>query len=177
VRSRSKIENAISTKQVAWVGKDRRVVVERDLVELALGLRLPAGKTIELWGLTGANRQIQLLPPESELAKLRDSYEQLVAEKDVAWDKSGDDKTAIHRRLAGFFRIKCRARRQGKNLRLTLPPDVVDLDLLRTQEALVLLVVGEVVELWRQDRSTEMAASENLSEFTRQVRDILENDE
>jgi hypothetical protein len=151
--------------------------VERDLVEPALGLQLRAGKTIPLWALVGANRQIRLLPPESELAKLRDSYEQLVAEKQVAWDMSDDDKTAIHRRLAGFFQITCRARRQSRNLRLTLPPDVVDLDLLRTKEALVLLVVGGVVELWRRDRWTEMATIENLSEFARQVRDILENDE
>jgi hypothetical protein len=177
VSSRSTNQNALSAVQVAWIGKDRRVVVKRDLVEAALGLKLRAGKTIQLWALIGANRQIQLLSPEGELAKLRDSYEQLGAAKEIDWDASDDDTTIIHRRLAGFFRVTCRARRQSRNLRFTLPPEVIDLDLLRVKEALVLVVVGNVVELWCRDRWTEMGAVENLSQFTDQVREILEIDE
>jgi DNA-binding transcriptional regulator/RsmH inhibitor MraZ len=177
VSSRSKSKNTLGTDQVAWVGKDRRVVVKRDLVQAALGLKLRAGKTIDLWALVGANRQIQLLPPESDLARLRDSYKQLGTEKVMTWDASDHDKTATHRRLAGLFQITCRARRQSRNLRITLPPELVDLDLLRTKEALVLVVVGNVVELWRRDRWTEMAAIANLSEFTQDVREVMENDE
>lgn len=162
--------------QVAWVSKDRRVVIDLDTVQAALGLKLSPGESIDLWAITGSLKQIQILPPKSELAKSRASYEE-APKRELPWNKSDGDEAEISRRLEDFYRIRCRARTQSRSCRLTLPREAIDLDLLRTNEALVLVIIGDVVELWRRDRWTEMAAIQDLDKFTERVRDMLDNDE
>lgn len=162
--------------QVIWISKDHRAVVDFDLLESALALKLAPGKVVQLWAVTGDRKQIQILPPESELAQLRESYEQM-GPSQLRWHETDNDKADVRRRLEAFFRITCRARTQSKSFRFTLPWQAFDLDLLRINESLVLSVVGNIVELWRRDRWNDLAAIEDLTAFTERLRDIIGDDE
>ena len=158
---------------LVWIDDQRRIDVDREPVSAALNLKIDAGETVHVWALSGSDNQLQLLPPESELSKLRSRLEDGSAKKDIAWDASGDSEVATYRQLMGFFSVACHARRSGNTLRLTLPSDVVDLAYFKPGEPLMLFCGGELVELWPQDRWRQMIISRDLRGLTRRARRAL----
>ena len=155
------------------IDNQRRVDVSREIVSSALGLQIHTGETIYLWGLSGAQSQLQLLPPDSDLAQLRDALEKGSGEKIVSWDATEDVDVRTYRQLEGFFRIACHARKGGNTLRLTLPSDVIDLGYFKRGDPLMIFWSGEVVELWPQDRWREAIANRDLRELVRRARRAL----
>ncbi len=171
----SKAENNGSFVGSALVSIDnqRRVDVSREPISAALGLKINTPETTYIWGLSGAQRQLQLLPPESDLAQLRDRLDIEPRRKTVGWDASEDTDVETYRKLKGFFKIACHARKGGKTLRLTLPRDLIDLGYFRAGEALIIFWTGELVELWPQDRWREAIANRDLRELVRRARRAL----
>jgi hypothetical protein len=173
LRKRRGRNNLVGTALV-WIDDQRRIDVDREPVTAALSLRINTGETAYVWALPGSDDQLQLLPPESELSKLRSRLEDRSAKKDVSWDAGADVDIATYRQLVGFFRVACHARKSGKTLRLTLPSDAVDLRYFKPEEPLILFCAGELVELWPQDRWRQAIASRNLRDFTRRARRALQ---
>ena len=87
-----------------------------------------------------------------------------------------DDKTMTRRKLDNFFRVTFRSRRQSASFRLTVPFEVIDLDLLRTDEALVLEIADQGIELWRRDRWTDATRVDDVDSFIEDANDLLEGD-
>lgn len=158
-----------------WMGKDRRVIAPFAPLAKALNLKLDAGSSVELWALTGTWKQLQILPPSSELSKIRDSYA-ASSEVTTSWDQLHSNNMMTRRKLDDFFRVTFRARRQSNSFRLTLPFEVIDLDLLRSDEALVLEIAGEGVELWRRDRWTDATRTDDVQSLAEDASDLLEGD-
>src|SRR6266566_4420384 len=90
---------------LVWIDDQRRIDVDRERVSAALNLKIDAGETVRVWALSGSGNQLQLLPPESELSKLRSSLEGGSSKKDISWEASGDSDVATYRQLVGFFSV------------------------------------------------------------------------
>jgi len=160
---------------VLWMGKDRRIIGPSGPLAAALDLKLKPGDSVELWAFSGAWSQLQILPPSSELSKIRDAYA-AASKVTTRWDQMSGDKMMTRRKLDDFFRVTFRSRRQSSSLRLTLPYEVVDRDLLRTDESLVLEIADEGVELWRSDRWNDITRVDNVESLTEDANDLLEDD-
>jgi hypothetical protein len=158
---------------LVWIDDQRRIDVDREPVSAALNLKINAGETVRIWALSGSENQLQLLPPESELSKLRSRLEGGPAEKDISWEAGGDLVVTTYRQLVGFFNVACHARKSGNTLRLTLPSEVVDLAYFKPGEPLILFCTGELVELWPRDRWRQIIANRDLRELTRRARRAL----
>jgi len=157
-----------------WVDEDRRITIDAGILESAFNIKLRSGQTIHLWAVLGATGQVQLLPPSSELAQQRESYSKVSSPQQLPWDASSGKKAGLFRQLSAISQVSCHVR--GKKVRLTLPSDIVDLEILRCDEPLVVSRVGEVLELWRKDHWLSASAVADLKLLTRQARDALDVD-
>jgi len=169
-RKRRKNNGAVGSTLI-WIDNQRRVDVSREPVSSALDLKINAGETIHVWALPGAENQLQLFPPNSELAQLRDLLllEKGLGGKTVSWDAGEDADVRTYRQLEGFFRVACRLRKSGNTLRLTLPSDAIDLGYFKSGEPLIVFCAGELVELWPRDRWREVSSVQDLRELTRRA--------
>src|SRR5437773_1017364 len=101
---------------VLRIDEQRRVELSGDVLR-QIGVEIAKGDTRRVWGLIGASGQIQLLPPNSKLSKLRDMFDESVLRAE--WDASGDAQTTTYRQLQAFLGITLRARTRGTNIRVT----------------------------------------------------------
>jgi hypothetical protein len=167
-------ENKAVASALVWIDNQRRIDVSREPVSSALDLKINRGETVYVWGLSGVENQLQLLPPKSQLSRLRDRLEKESGKNHVSWDAGGGDvDVTTYRQLEGFFRVACRARKSGNTLRLTLPADAVDLGYFKPGEPLMLFCAGELVELWPRDRWREVIAVQDFRDITRRARRAL----
>src|SRR5436305_7337127 len=109
-RKRQRLHSTGAT--VAWIDNQRRIDVDRDTIFSALNLAIRPGQTTSIWGITGPQHQLQLLPVDSKLAKLRNRLDQGVP-KPVAWTASRTADVVTYRQLAAFLKVGCRLRRSG----------------------------------------------------------------
>jgi hypothetical protein len=158
------------------VDQDRRIELKLSIVEATLGTKLIPRQTIRFWGIVGTEGQIQLLPPDCEVARLRDKFEN-VAGEEIRWQHSTDERFETYRRLAGFLRVRCHRRERGKNVQISFPPEAVHLEVIETRKRLVVVAKGEVLEFWRVDRWKKATTITNLSAFTDEVRRLLDDGE
>lgn len=156
-----------------WFGTDRRIIAPHKPLASALDLKIASGDSVDVWAFVGHWKQLRILPPSSELSKLRDRYE-AVGRAKTEPDRTRDDAVLVRRKLDDFYRVRLRSRTQSNSFRLTLPYEVVDLDLLRTDEAIVLAIAGGGVELWRRDRWTDVARIEDVETFMEEADDLIE---
>jgi hypothetical protein len=162
--------------------EQRRVMVQRDVVESALKLELGPGASAELWSLLGGGGQLQVLPPTSELARLRDEFDKESAERAIPWDSAGDHATGVLRQLASFARVICHREPAGKKLRFTLSADATALFLPKALPPkakslpadIVVFVRGEILEFWSFDVGKETHPIHDLREFTAAAKSVLE---
>lgn len=170
------IISPVGRRFALWLGKDRRLIAPFTPLATALNLQMKPGDSIELWAFPGAWNQLRILPPLSELSKIRDSYGSSSSKVTTPSDTTRDDKTMTRRKLDNFFRVTFRSRRQSACFRLTVPFEVIDLDLLRTDEALVLEIADQGVELWRRDRWTDATRVDDVDSFIEDANDLQEGD-
>src|SRR6266446_340338 len=171
VQRRRRNSNPIGATLV-WIDNQRRVDVDREAISTALNLKVRPGEKTDVWAVLSSQNQLQLIPAESELSKLRNRLDQESTEK-VRWDAGGHADVATYRQLEGFFRVSCRLRKSGNTLRLTLPSDAIDLGYFKPSEPLILFCVGELVELWPRDRWREVSSVQDFRELTRHARRAL----
>jgi len=158
------------------VDQDRRIELKLSIVEGTLGAKLTPRQTIWFWGVVGNDGQIQLLPPDSELARLRDKFENVAAEE-VRWQDATDGRFETLRQLAAFLRVRCHRRERSKNVQISFPADAVHLEVMETKKRLVVVAKGAVLEFWRVDRWKKATTIINLSAFTDEVRRVLDDGE
>jgi hypothetical protein len=157
---------------LVWIDNQRRIDVDCEAIATALNLKISPGETVYVWAVPSSQKQLQLLPAESELSKLRNRL-QRESTRHVAWDAGGHADVATYRQMEGFFKVPCRLRKSGKTLRITLPSDVMDLGYFRLEDPFVLYCVGELVELWPCDRWREASSVQDLSDLVRRARRAL----
>gem|GEM_PF-7131700 len=149
----------------------RRIWVDSSVIESPLKLNVPVGKKIDLWAFVGNKKQLQILPPENELVKMRERYGAGKEEWQLAWDAGSDQEADIMRKLGGFLEIGCRHESAGK-FRLTLPALAIDLKLAKVESPIVIFVSGSLFELWQPEAWTEKIVIPNVREFTNEVIDV-----
>jgi hypothetical protein len=162
--------------------EQRRVMVERSLVENALKLGLGPGASADLWSLLGSEGQLQVLPPSSELARLRDEFDKGSAERGIPWDSASDHDTGVLRRLASFAKVTCHREPAGKKLRFTLSadatalflPEILPPETKRLPARVVVFVRGEVLEFWSFDLWKATNVIQDVREFTADAKSVLE---
>lgn len=166
--------------EVVYFDAQRRFEITREILN-GIEAEFTPGVTTHLWGVATANTRLQILPPNSELAKLKDEYEASTFSEEVAsWDSAADPEDGLNTdaglelALAGFYRITCRPRIRSKKIRLTLPADVVDVGLFRTGESVAVYSTGAILQVWRNDAWQRVTTVRDLQEFTRKVRAMLE---
>jgi len=157
---------------VAWIDNQRRIDVDREAIFSALNLAIRPGQAIHIWGVAGPQQQVQLLPVDSELAKLRDRANDRTNQT-IAWDSSRSADVVTYRQMAASLKITCRLRKSGKTARLTLPFEAVDLGYFKVGEPLVLFFVGNVVELWPRDRWRDANLIQDFKDLVRRTRRAL----
>lgn len=159
--------------EIVRLDEQRRLLIGAAALK-AIRVELAPGTSTHLWAVAGKSGQLQVLPPDCELAGLRDKYQEPGTETAPVWEASGDAGVGLQRTLAGFFRITCRQRTRGNKVRLTLPADVIDLGLLKTGEPVAACSLGEILEIWRRDRWEERITVTDMRELTQNVRELIE---
>lgn len=156
--------------EIVRLDEQRRLQLGNPILQ-SIGVDVAPGVTSRVWALTAASGQIQILPPASELAKLRDERNS-GGTAGATWDSSGDTATALRRRLDGFFLVTCRRRTRGDKVRLTLPADIVSLGLLNVDDAVVIYSSGEILELWSRDRWEQASRVQHVRDFTKKLQEL-----
>ena len=157
---------------LVWIDNQRRIDVDYETISAALNLKIRPGETIYVWAIPSSQKQLQLLPVESELSKLRNRLD-LGSTRNVHSNAGGQADVATYRQMNAFLRVACRLRRSGKTLRMTLPSDAVDLGYLRLEEPIVLFFVGELVEIWPRDIWQEANSVRDFEDLVRRARRAL----
>ena len=154
---------------IVQLDEQRRFEIAR-LVLTPLHLDFSTGLTVHCWGLQGSSGQIQMLPATSALSQARDALDELVALRGITWEQANDRDLQILRRLSGLLRIGTRPRNQSVNVRVTLPSSLVQMKLFTPPEPIVVVALGEVVEIWRQERWRDETRVTNLRSMAEEVR-------
>ncbi|MFZ0828442.1 MAG: hypothetical protein WAO02_13565 [Verrucomicrobiia bacterium] len=169
-------ESLLPLREVVYVDEQRRIEIDPSFIQSSLGVKLSPGESTSLWAFIGSGRQLQLLAPGSELAKIRDQYEAGAIGGQLPWDAGGDRTADIMRKLGSLLRITCSREPSRRKLRLTIPADAVDLELVEIKSPIVVFVSGQVFELWRPDAWRNACAISSLREFTKQLLDVTGTD-
>jgi DNA-binding transcriptional regulator/RsmH inhibitor MraZ len=160
-----------TVKDVLRLDKQRRIDVRQELLE-SIGVEIPKGETIALWALVGPSGQLQLLPLNSRLSILRDTFEnQTVA---TEWDAAGDENVFVYTQLQSFLRVTCHARKTGAKIRITLPAEAVKLGFVSERGVVSVVTNGRVLEIWNQEIWRQAGKISDLRSFTEDVEKALE---
>jgi DNA-binding transcriptional regulator/RsmH inhibitor MraZ len=162
------------TKIVVRVDEQRRFEVEPSLLQSTLGLKIASGESVDLWALTGGCGQLQLLGQQNELVKMRQQYAALVTKDPPSWDSSGDENTDVLRKLIALIPVTVCAEKNRRKLRITLPTEAVNLDLVKTKDWIVVLAFGEILELWPKATWRTASTIGDVREFTNEVKEVLD---
>jgi len=161
---------------VVRMDEQRRIKIDRFLVASVLGLNLAGNQTARLWALVGSKRQLQVLGPDTELAKARDHCDERLLQEPLNWDSGADEQANLIRKLASFLRLSCHSERKRPALRLTLPADAVALGLVKPGSDLVVFASGHLLELWRPEAWVETCAVADVRELRTRVQEAFGND-
>jgi DNA-binding transcriptional regulator/RsmH inhibitor MraZ len=159
---------------VVRVDNQRRLVLEASLLESTLGLKVSPGQPVHLWALTGGAGQLQMLGQENELTKMRQQYDALVMKDLPKWDSSGDENTDVLRKLIALLPVTVCAEKNRRKLRITLPPEAVNLDLVKTKDWIVVVAFGEILELWPKTTWRTASVIGDIREFTKRAKEALD---
>lgn len=159
---------------VVRVDEQRRFELNPSLLESTLGLKVSPGQAVRLWALTGGGGQLQLLGQESELTKMRQQYDALVMKDPPQWDSSGDENADVLRKLISLLPVIVCAEKNRPKLRITLPPEAVNLGLVKTDDWIVVLAFGEILELWLAPAWRTASSIGDIREFTKRVKELLD---
>ena len=157
---------------LVWIDNQRRIDVDYETISAALNLKVRPSERVHVWAVPSSQKQLQLLPAESELSKLRNRLD-LKPSRNVDWYAGGQADMVTYRQMSAFLRVACRLRTSGKTLRMTLPSDAVDLGYLRLEEPIVLFCVGELVEIWPRDIWREANSVRDFKDLMRRARRAL----
>jgi hypothetical protein len=163
-----------STPLVVRVDEQRRLELDPSLLQSALGVSVPSGQTVHLWAITGSEGQLQVLAQENELAKIRQAFDASVIKNPPSWDSGGDEYIEVIRKILALLPISVCAEKNRRKLRITLPTEVVDLGLVKTKDWIVVLAVGEIIELWPVATWRTASAIGDVRKFVKQAKEILE---
>lgn len=136
------------------------------------GLETPVGKTVFFWGAVGEFGQIQLLPSDSELSKIRDSLSDFIAAEHT-WESGGDHRTRVLRQLHTLLKVKCLARTKEGKVETTFYADAADQGHLSAESVVVVTAVGNVLEVWSKENWQRFARISNLRRFGEEARSLL----
>jgi hypothetical protein len=156
------------------IDNQRRVYVSRALFEQC-ELNVPAGKTIIFWAAIGEFGQVQLLPRDSELSKIRDSVDDSSA-TETDWDAGGDFETRVRRHLQTFLEVKCRARTKNGKVEMTFYAAAIDQGHLVAPSMIVVVTTGKIFEVWTRENWQRFSRILDLRRFTEEARKLLRTD-
>jgi hypothetical protein len=153
------------------IDDQRRFHPSRELFEKC-GLETRFGKTVFFWGVVRQFGQIQVLPSDSELSKMRDSLSESVMPDD-SWETGNDDRTRIDRQLHTFLKVKCEARSKDGKVQTTFYAEAVDQGHLAADSFVVVTAVRKVFEVWSKENWQRFARIPNLRQLTAEARLVL----
>jgi hypothetical protein len=139
-----------------------------------LGLSVPSGQTVHLWAIAGSEGQLQVLAQQNDLAKIRQQFDALVIKNPPPWDSGSDDDTEVIRKLIALLPISVCAEKNRRKLRITLPAEGVNLGLVKTNDWIVVLAVGEIIELWPVAAWRTVSAIGDVRKFVRRAKEVLD---
>jgi len=113
-------------------------------------LNVPVGETVSFWAAVGGSGQLQLLPLDSELSKLRDSFRD-TSKAGPDWKAAGDAETQIHRQLQSFLRVSCHAKSQSGKVSITFHVEATKQGYLTAPSTVIVLTTGKVFEVWSKE--------------------------
>src|SRR4051812_13011096 len=109
----------LATKYVIKMDEQRRIEIERSVIESTFGVRLSGGETVRLWAFIGSHRQLQVLAPSNELAKVRERFDE-GSLSEHPWDSTGDEALELIRRVMSLIGISCACEPKRSKLRITV---------------------------------------------------------
>lgn len=159
---------------ILTLDEQRRVEVPHVVLQ-GLVAEFSPGESQEIWGLVGSHGQLQLLPANSELARIRELYKK--APGRLSYDTAGSSAAMTQRSLNAFIPITCRARTRGSRFRLTLPSPLFDLELFRVEDKIVVFSQDELVEIWNHRSWNELTRTSDIKGLLRAASRLVDNDD
>jgi len=166
-------QQVTSAKFVVKMDEQRRIEIERSLVEATLGVEFSKGETLRFWALIGARRQLQVLAPGNELAKTRDRIEAGSLDEHPTWDSAGDERTDLMRRMTSLIGISCACEPKRGKLRLTVDAEAEHLGLVQPRAEMVVFASGGILELWRHVAWVEYSTTLDPRELAARVKEAF----
>src|SRR6266478_3036229 len=134
-----------SAKYIVKMDEQRRIEIERSVVESTLDVKLSIGETLRFWALIGLKRQLQLLAPSNEVARARDRLDDGSSNEYPTWDSATDQRTELLRTMSGLVGISCASEPKRSKFRLTVEADAERLGLIQVRSEMVVFVAGEIL--------------------------------
>lgn len=162
-------------KVVVSVYADRRFDLDRSIIKEALGVELPPGGEDVLWMFPRNKMQLRVLRKEHPLSKVMESYEAGTLNFQPDWEADDDQDADKSRKLSNFMKIQFN--RRGANdrrttLRIKLPTEAIELGYAKINSSIVVLISGQVFELWHPDIWNEACKISNVKEFTKLMQEM-----
>ena len=147
------------------VDEDRRFSVPSELFS---ALQDDKGKIPDdVWAVI-VGLHVQLLGNENVLVRVRDRFAEISG--DTRWEAGAEKRTEILRQIDALLPLNCR--RHGKKIRCTLSSDFVTAGLFTPPQDIVVVVVGEIIQLWPVAAWRDRAAIADLKTFAERLSDI-----
>jgi DNA-binding transcriptional regulator/RsmH inhibitor MraZ len=151
-----------------------RFSVPRRLFEQC-DLNVPAGETVVFWGAIGEFGQVQLLPRESELSRIRDSLGDFSG-TEAAWDAGADPDTRLRRRLQSFLNISCHARTKRGRVSLTFSADAIKQGHFKARSVVIVTTTDKIFEVWSKENWQPFTRVDDLRQLTDEARELVNPD-
>ena len=157
-------------KEIIRLDEQRRIYVSnRGLA--ACGFKFPKDESIRVWAFIAGSGQLQLLPTDNKLSKLRDELDP-EALRSVDWDASGDDEVKLYQQLQSFLQVTCHPRKNRTKTSLTLPAEAIKIGLFAARSTVVVVTTGRIFQIWSTDRWQQSSRISDLRAFVEDVEQI-----
>ncbi len=138
----------------------------------ACDLKIPVGENASFWVALGSSGQLQLLPADNKLSKLRDEFD-APSQQLTNWDAAGDEETQIYRRLQSFLRATCHARTPAGMVSITFHADATKEGHLAVPSDVVVVTMGRIFEVWSSENWRCSSRISDLRQFTEEADELL----
>jgi len=158
-------------KETTRLDKQRRLYVPKRMLETC-DLKVPVDENALFWVAIGDSGQLQFLPPDSKLSKLRDELEGDSQEPE-GWDAAGDEETQVVRQLQSFLRATCHATTPAGVVSITFTAKAAKEGHLTVPSNVVVVTTGKIFEIWNAEDWRRSSRISDLRQFTEDAEKIL----
>jgi hypothetical protein len=162
-------------KKVISVSDDGRFELDQAIIKDALGLEMRPGSEDYLWMVGGSKKQLRVLRKNDPLSKEIERYETGKLDIKPNWEADEDEDADTNLRLLNSMKLQFNrsdSRDRRGTLSITLPKEAIKLEYAKINSSIVVLIAGQIFQLWHPDIWTDFCKISKLKDFTEKLQKI-----